>query len=140
MSTEQVSLASLMTPSKTVSVDFADYEGAKIDLCYLSREEMVKLRKASISTKYNKKTHQPEEQLDENKFMKTYCKAVIKGWSGFKYDFVQELVLIDLGDINPQDEMAFNEDNAFILMKNSEFFDSWVTETAMDLGNFTGDK
>ena len=74
-----VSLASLMTPSKTVSIDFPGFSGLKIDLCYLAREELIKLRKRCLITKFNRKTRQPEEELDEEKFLTEYCKAVIKG-------------------------------------------------------------
>ena len=38
---EPVSLASLMTPSKTVSCDFPGFSGMTVDLCYLAREELV---------------------------------------------------------------------------------------------------
>ena len=55
-----VSLASLMTPSKTVSIDFPGFSGLKIDLCYLAREELIKLRKRCLITKFNRKTRQPE--------------------------------------------------------------------------------
>ena len=54
MSTEQpVSLASLMTASKTVTLDYPGYEGMTVDICYLAREELIKLRKRCISTKFN---------------------------------------------------------------------------------------
>ncbi len=45
MSDTPISLASLMTPSKTVTIDFPGYAGMTVDLCYLAREELVKLRK-----------------------------------------------------------------------------------------------
>ena len=57
----QVSLKSLMTPSKTVSIKFPRFDGVKIELCYLAREELVKLRKRCLSTKWDKKSHQPIE-------------------------------------------------------------------------------
>ena len=56
-----VSLSSLMTPSKTVTVDFPGYTAMTVDLCYLAREELVKLRKKCVTTKFSKKTRQPEE-------------------------------------------------------------------------------
>ena len=88
MSDTPVSLASLMTPSKTVAIDFPGYAGMSVDLCYLAREELVKLRKKCVTTKFNKKTRQPEEELDEDKFLLEYCKAVIKGWKGLKYRYL----------------------------------------------------
>lgn len=140
MSDTPISLASLMTASKTVSIDFPGYQGMQVDLCYLAREELVKLRKRCLSTKFNKKTHQPEEELDEEKFVVEYTKAVIKGWSGLKYRYLEEFLLVELGDLDPDDELAYTQENAELLMKNGSSFDTWVTETVGDLENFTGSK
>ena len=140
MSDTPISLASLMTPSKTVKIDFPGYKGFTIDLCYLAREEMVKIRKKCVTTKFDKKTRQPEEILDEDRFVTEYCKGVIKGWSGLKYRYLEELLLVDVSDLDPDDELPFTQDNAELLMKNSSTFDGWVTETVGDLENFTGNK
>ena len=135
-----VSLASLMTPSKTVSIDFPGYDGMKVSLCYLAREELLKLRKKCVTTKFSKKTRQPEEILDEDKFLVEYCKSVIKTWSGFKYSYLEELLLVDISGLDPDDELLYTQDNAQLLMKNSNDFDTWVTETVGDLENFTSSK
>ena len=71
-----VSLASLMTPSKTVTIDFPGYKGMAVDLCYLAREELVNLRKKCVTTKFSKKTRQPEEILDEDRFLQDVCDDV----------------------------------------------------------------
>ena len=140
MSDTSVSLASLMTPSKTVNIDFPGYTGMSVLLCYLAREELVKLRKRCLSTRFNRKTHQPEEDLDEDKFLTEYCKAVIKGWSGLKYRYLEELLLVDISSLDPEDTLIYNTENAELLMKNSTAIDAWVTETVGDLENFTGHK
>ena len=137
---EPVSLASLMTPSKTVSCDFPGYVGMTVDICYLAREELVKLRKRCLSNKWDKKTHQLTEELDEDKFLIEYCKAVIKGWKGLKYQYLEELLLVDVSSFDPDDELPYSKDNAELLMKNAASFDTWVTETVGDLENFTGNK
>lgn len=140
MSDSPISLASLMTPSKTVSIDFPGYSGFVVDLCFLAREELLKLRKKCVITKFNKKTHQPEEDLDDEKFLKEYTKAVIKSWTGLKYRYLEEFLLVDIDDLDPDDELPFTQENAELLMKNAGSFDTWVTETAGDLENFTGNK
>ena len=140
MSDSPVSLASLMTPSKTVSIDFPGFTGMQVDLCYLAREELLKLRKKCVTTKYDKKTRQPEEVLDEDKFLVEYCKSVIKGWSGLKYRYLEELLLVDVSQFDPNDTLPYTAENAELLMKNSSTFDTWVTETVGDLENFTGNK
>ena len=135
-----VSLASLMTPSKTVSIDFPGFSGMKVSLCYLAREELIKLRKRCLITKFNRKSRQPEEELDEEKFLTEYCKAVIKGWKGLKFRYLEELLLVDISGQDPDDELAYTQENAELLMKNANEFDTWVTETVGDLENFTSNK
>ena len=137
---ETVSLASLMTPSKTVSIDFPGQSGMKVSLCYLAREELLKLRKKCVSTKFDKKTRQPEEVLGEDKFLVEYCKEVIKTWSGLKFSYLEELLLVDVSAYDPSDELPYTQENAELLMKNSTVFDTWVTETVGDPENFTGSK
>ena len=136
----EVSLASLMTPSKTVKIDYPRFQGMKVDLCYLAREELVKLRKRCLTTTWDKKNHQPVEDLDDDKFIVEYCKAVIKGWSGLKYSYLEELLLVDISGLNPKDCLPYTQDNAESLMKNANDFDTWVTETVGDLENFTRNK
>jgi len=136
----QVSLKSLMTPSKTVTIEFPRFEGVTVDLCYLAREELVKLRKRCLSTKWDKKSHQPIEEMDDDKFIVEYCRAVIKGWKGLKYSYLEELLLVDISDLDPNDTLPYNQENSELLMKNATDFDTWVTEMVGDLENFTKNK
>jgi hypothetical protein len=129
-----------MTPSKTVTMDYPRFDGMTVDLCYLAREELVKLRKRCLSTKWDKKSHQPIEEMDDDKFIVEYCKAVIKGWKGLKYSYLEELLLVDVSDLNPEDTLPFNPENSELLMKNATDFDGWVTEMVGDLENFTKNK
>lgn len=137
---QSVSLASLLTPSKTVTVDYPTLKGFSVDLCYLAREELIKLRSKCVSQKLNRKTRAFEETLDEDKFLTEYCKAVIKGWKGLKYKYLEELLLVDISGLEPEDELDFSVENAETLMKNGADFDTWVTEITGDLENFTKTK
>ena len=137
---EKVSLSSLLTPSKTVAVDFPALEGFTVSLCYLAREELIKLRSRCVSQKLNRKTRGFEETLDEDKFLTEYCKAVIKGWKGLKYKYLEELLLVDISEVEPEDFLVWNNENAELLMKNSSDFDEWVSETVGELENFTKTK
>ena len=135
-----ISLKSLMTPSKTVSIEFPGMEGFEVDLCYLAREELIKLRKRTITTKFNRRTHQPEEVLDEDKFLTEYTTAVIKGWKCLKISYLEELLLVDTEGLDSNQELPYSAEEAEILMKNSNTFDTWVTEAVGDLENFTRSK
>ena len=132
-----VSLKSLLTPSKTVSIEFPGLDGFEVSLTYLAREELLKLRNRSVTQVLNKKTRAYEEQLDNDKFLTEYCKAIIKGWKGLKYKYLEELLLVDTSTVNPEDELEYNLENAELLMKNSGDFDNWVSETVGELENFT---
>lgn len=136
-----VSLKSLMTPSKTVEFDYPGCEGFKISLCYLAREELVKLRNRCVTQVFNKKTRSYEEEMDDDKFLEEYTKAVIKGWKGFKLGYAKNLLL--LGELTPEQEsteLEFTQENVEVLMRNAGDFDTWVTEMVGDLENFTKSK
>ena len=135
-----VSIGSLLTASKTLSMEYPDFEGWTVELTYLSREELMKVRNRCLKQKFNKKTRAFEEVLDEDLFLTNYVNAVIKGWSGLKYKHLSELVLVDLGDTDPQADCEYSQENAEILLKNSANFDTWVTECVGELENFTSDK
>jgi len=134
-----VSLKSLMTPSKTVEFDYPGCEGFKVQLCYLAREELVKLRNRCVTQVFNKKTRGYVEEMDDDKFLQEYTKAVIKGWKGLQLGFLKNLLL--LGDVADEtQELEFTQENIETLMKNSADFDTWVTEVVGDLENFTKSK
>ena len=137
MASKITSLQSILTPSKTVEVDFPGYEGFKVQINFLSREELLKLRKSCLTTKFDKRTRQPVEELNDELFLKNYVGSVIKGWTGLKFEYLQELMLIDTTDIDLADELEYSADNALTLMKNSAEFDGLVTDVTSDLANFT---
>ena len=137
---QPVSLATLMTPSKTVSIDYPEMDGFSVDLTFLARDEILKLRNKCLKQKFNKKTRAFEEQLDEDTFLTEYVKVIIKCWSGFKYKYLEEMMLIDTTSLDLENELPFTQENAELLMKNSPEFDTWVTETVGDLENFTKTK
>jgi hypothetical protein len=136
-----VSLKTLMTPSKTVEFEYPGCDGFNVSLCYLAREELMKLRNRCTKQVFNRKTRSYEEQMDDDRFLVEYTKGVIKGWSGFKIRFAKNMLL--LGDLTPeqeQQELEFTQENIEVLMKNSNDFDTWVTEMVGDLENFTKSK
>ena len=137
---QPVSLKSLLTPSKTVAIDFPGMDGFEVKLTYLAREELLKLRNRSVKQVLNKRTRAYEEQLDNDKFLVEYSKAVVKGWKGLKYSYLEELLLVDTSEVDPNDCLDYSEENAELLLKNSGDFDNWVSDMLGDLENFTKSK
>lgn len=136
--TEQVSLKNLIVPSIETECDFPGLKGFKVKLSFISRENKAKMLKDSTITKYVK--HQAVTELDEEKFSELYSKAIIKGWSGLKYRYVQELVPSDIGTLDPDTFLDYSVENAEVLLTGSESFEAWVIEIVGDLENFTKTK
>ena len=129
-------LKSLLVDSKTAWVDFPGLDGFSVELANLSRKELVNLRKKCTVNKFDRKTRIFNEELDENKFLKEFSGACIKGWKGLKLSYLEDLILVDLKGQDVNSEMEYSEDNAIVLVENSSEFDNWLNEVVFDLENF----
>ena len=131
-------LAELMVDTKTAWIEFPGCDGFEIEVANLSRKELLNLRKRCIKTKFDRKTHQAVEELDEDKFVHEFTKATVKDWKGLKLKYLEELILVELGDNDPEAELVFDLENAESLVQNSTDFDNWINEVVFDLANFRG--
>ena len=129
-------LKSLLVDSKTTWAEFPGLLGFEVELANLSRKELTSLRKKCTINKFNRKTRQFEDELNDEKFVVEFTKATVKNWKGLKLEYLQDLLLVDLKDQNPEDEMEFSETNAQVLVENSSEFDNWLNEVVFDLENF----
>lgn len=136
-------LAKLIVKSKTVEIEYPGSPDLKVSVAYLTREELKGLRDKCVTQKFNKKTRQPEEDVDTDLFQDLYVDAIIKGWAGFKYKYLEKMLPLDTSSI-PEVEykegegfFAYTPEAAKVLMKNAVDFDAWVTDLLDDVGNFT---
>jgi len=130
-----LSLKSLLVPSKTVEVDYPGLNGFKVNVVFLSRETLVGIRKKATKTTY--KNRQPVEELDDKLFLQLYVNACIKGWSGLKLSYLEELAPVDLTGQDMESDLPYDQDNALFLMQASANFDAFISETVTELSNFT---
>ena len=129
-------LKKLMVDTKSVWVDFTGIDGFSVEVVNLSRKELTALRKKCTTTKFNRRTRQPEENLDEEKFVTEFSNASVKNWKGLTLEKLQDLLLIDIGDQDPKSELEYSPENAETLVNNSSEFDTWLNEVVFDLDNF----
>ena len=129
-------LQDLMVDSKSAWIDYPGCSGFEIEVANLSRKELIALRKRCVTTKFDRKTRQPEEILDEEKFITEFTKATIKDWKGLKLKYLEDLLLVDLKDNDPEVELEYSQDQAEVLVQNSTEFDTWINEVVFDLDNF----
>jgi len=129
-------LKKLMVDTKSVWMDFPGLEGFSVEVANLSRKELMALRKKCTSQKFDRRSRQLEEILDEDKFVKFFTKASVKNWKGLTVEYTSSLMLISADDTNKDDEVPFSEENAETLVANSTEFDTWLNEVVFDLDNF----
>ena len=131
-------LKKLMVDSKSVWMDFPGLEGFSVEVANLSRKELMSLRKKCTSQKFDRRTRQLEEILDEDKFVKFFTKASVKNWKGLTVEHLETLLLVDTENQDPQAEVDYSKENAEVLVTNSAEFDTWLNEVVFDLENFRG--
>tara|TARA_Y100001972_G_scaffold124847_1_gene174905 strand:+ start:2749 stop:3198 length:450 start_codon:yes stop_codon:yes gene_type:complete len=129
-------LKKLMVDTKAAWVDFPGLEGFSVEVANLSRKELQSLRKRCTTTKFDRRTRQAVEDLEEDKFVTEFTNAVVKNWKGLTLEHLETLILVDISDKDPKAELEYTQDNAEHLVANSTEFDNWLNEVVFDLDNF----
>ena len=129
-------LKKLMVDSKAVWIDFPGLSGFSVEVANLSRKELTGLRKRCTSQKFDRKTRQLVETLDEDKFVSEFAESSIKNWKGLTVEHLETLLLIDTEGQDPSSEVEYSKENAEVLVTNSSEFDTWLNEVVFDLENF----
>ena len=127
-----------MVDTKAAWVDFPGLEGFSVEVVNLSRKELTALRKKCTITKFDRKTRQATEEINEDKFITEFTTSVVKNWKGLKLSYLEELLLVDLDGQDPGKELEYSADNAETLVSSSTEFDTWLNEVVFDLDNFRG--
>ena len=91
--------------------------------------------------KFDRKSRQVAEQIDEDKFVKQFTAATVKNWKGLTLEHLETLILVDISKEDSSKELEYSKDNAETLVSSSSEFDTWLNEVVFDLDNFrTGSK
>ena len=130
-------IKNLVAKETTSWVEFPDIDGFMIELVYLNRDDLMKIRNRSLTFKFNKRTRQREEEIDNDKFLEEYTKRAIKGWKGLHVKDLPQLLPIDMSNADPNEEISYNETEALELIKNSTVFDQFITDCMQDYEKFT---
>ena len=125
-----------MIDTKSVWVDFPGLSGFSVEVANLSRKELNSLRKRCTGQKFDRKTRQVVETLDEDKFVKEFSVATVKNWKGLTLAHLETLLLISTEGQDMSKELEYTEDNAETLVSSSTEFDTWLNEVVFDLDNF----
>jgi len=131
-------LAKLIVPISTTKVEYPGCPDFEVELAYLTKDELMKLRDKCTNQKLDRKTRQMKEEVDSDLFQQMYIAAILKGWTGLKYKYLRSMIPVDLSEVEDEnDTLEYSEENAEQLMKNGVDFDNWVTSVLEDVELFT---
>ena len=130
-------LSSMIKADTIIEKEHPEYDGFIVSVGFVSKERTRKMVEKATVKKFSKSTHQLEEEVDNDIFLALYTKALIKGWKGLKAEYLLELAPVDIGDAALDSTVDFNDENALILMQNSNPFDQWLSGVSGDIKNFS---
>ena len=133
-------IASLVAKETSAWVEYPDIDGFEINICYLNRDDLIKVRNRSLIYKWNKRTRQREEEIDNDKFLESYSEKAIKGWKGLKVKHLPILMPVDISEMSGNDEIVYSKEEALDLLKNSSIFDQFLTDAMGDFEHFSKKK
>ena len=93
-------IKNLIAEKSSVWVEYPDIDGFELNLKYLTREDLMKIRNASLTYKFNKRTRQREEEIDNDRFLEHYAEKAILGWKGLKVKHMPALMPVDISGID----------------------------------------
>ena len=93
-------IKSLIAKETASWVEFPDIEGFEINLRYLTREDLMKIRNKSLTYKFNKRTRQREEEVDNEKFLEAYAEKAIADWKGLLVKHLPILLPVDISTMD----------------------------------------
>jgi hypothetical protein len=133
-------IKNMIAKESSTWVIFPEIEGFEVNLRFLTREDLLKIRTASLVFKFNKRTRQREEEVDSAKFLEAYAEKAIAEWRGLKVKHLPLLLPVDISSMDPEENIDYSEEEALELLKNSTIFDQFVTDTMNDFEQFSKKK
>lgn len=133
-------IGNLINKETTSWVEFPEIDGFEIHLRFLTREDLLKIRNQSLTFKFNKRTRQREEEIDNDKFLEAYAGKAILNWKGLKVKHLPLLLPADISSLDPNEEIAYDEEEAIDLLKSSTVFDQFITDAMNDFEQFSKKK
>src|SRR5210317_2586630 len=98
-------IKNLVAKETSTWVDFPDIDGFEVNIRFLNREDLMKIRNASLTYKFNKRTRQREEEIDNDRFLENYAERAIINWKGLKVKHMPALMPVDISGIDGEDDI-----------------------------------
>ena len=76
----KLTLANLVLNAQAAEFEFPLCKGMTVELAYVNSTVLNNIREQSLVQKFDPETGAPFKELDGEKYIINYAKAVIKGW------------------------------------------------------------
>ena len=130
-------LQSLKINKKEVTVAYPRFKDFKLKMKYVTREELASIREKTTTISFNRVTRAKEETIDTDKFMDSYLKEAVVGWSGLTYELLSLMVPIETDGLDMKAEIPYTHEDAMWLVKNCSEFDGFISETMSQVDVFS---
>lgn len=130
-----IDLKKVALETKEAEVEYLGISGFMIRVRHVSRVRSQEiLEKCQVPQMENGMIVGYEQ--DDAKFVKELAAAAIVGWKGLTVEGVEKLMLVDLGDQDPDTVVEYSADNAEQLLKSSRSFLTFINETVFRIDSF----
>lgn len=114
---------------------WVDYDAEfKLLVEYIPKRKMEAMLEGSKKRGYDKKTHLPTEELDNDKYSQKLA-SHIKDWD-LTLGKLASLVAIDIGDEDPTQSFPFTIENATLLLQEAYGIDNHLSDVMSDIRVF----
>lgn len=129
-----INLKDIAVETKQAEIELPGFDGFKVTVNLMTRPKIAKIREECMTIKYTK--HGPTNELNQDKFADKFSAQAIAKWEGLTGAYIKKLMPVDESAISDDDTVPYSSENASLLLKNSEVFDSWLNDIVFELDNF----
>jgi len=109
-----------------------------VSITYANKMVLQDIRDASREVRFNPRTREREEELNEDKLREQYATKLISGWRGLTPRKLQKLLPgLSVEDEDLDNSIPYTKEIAIALLDSSLEFTSWVDSIATTVENFT---
>lgn len=133
-----INLKDIALDTKKIEVDFPGLPGFVVTMNYISKNKSRELLKGAEKTVM--RSGRAATEIDDDKFTELFVGAAIASWKGLTLAHLDNIMLIDISEMDPETEVPFSLDNGAMLMKNSQAFDEWINGIVFQIDSFRSTK
>lgn len=113
-------------------------KGFFVSLTYANRFVLQEIREGSKEYRFDRRTKERVEELNEEKLIEYYAIKLINDWRGLTARKLKDILPgLEVNEEDLDTNIAYNKEIAISILKNSLDFSSWVDSIATDSKYFT---